>query len=226
MTMIRSGQNASNWAWRHCRTALTCTPGVARSVSNYVYNHIGALATSHESLAKSLFLGGVTRRFPTLRFGFLEGGVAWACSLYAELLGHWSKRNSESILDLDPDRLDVDELMKYVEKYGDDAVQVRLDRIRQFFSRPAARPEMLDEFSRAMIRKAEDIRDRFVPNFYFGCEADDPLVAWAFAGNVNPLGRAVSRHDGIGYLALGCARYDRAGRGSLRTGRMRPHHRR
>jgi len=161
---------------------------VARSVSNYVYNHIGALATSHESLAKSLFLGGVTRRFPTLRFGFLEGGVAWACSLYAELLGHWSKRNSEAILDLDPDRLDVDELMRYVEKYGDDAVRARPDRIRQFFSRPAARPEMLDEFSRAMIRKAEDIRDRFVPNFYFGCEADDPLVGWAFAGNVNPLG--------------------------------------
>ena len=27
-----------------------------------------------------------------------------------------------------------------------------------------------------------------MPNFYFGCEADDPLVGWAFAGNVNPLG--------------------------------------
>ena len=28
----------------------------------------------------------------------------------------------------------------------------------------------------------------FVPRFYFGCEADDPLVAWAFAERVNPLG--------------------------------------
>ncbi len=27
-----------------------------------------------------------------------------------------------------------------------------------------------------------------MPNFYFGCEADDPMVAWAFAGNVNPMG--------------------------------------
>jgi predicted TIM-barrel fold metal-dependent hydrolase len=160
----------------------------SRSISNYVYNHIGALAASHESLAKSLFLGGVTRRFPSLRFGFLEGGVAWACSLYADLLGHWSKRNAEKIVELDPDRLDVDRLMKYVEQYGDDAVQTRLDRIRRHFSRPAARPQMLDEFSRAMIRTAEDIRDLFVPNFYFGCEADDPLVGWAFAGNVNPLG--------------------------------------
>ena len=80
----------------------------SRSVSNYVYNHIGALAASHESLAKSLFFGGVTRRFPGLRFGFLEGGVAWAASLYADLLGHWSKRNCVNILELDPDRLDVE----------------------------------------------------------------------------------------------------------------------
>jgi len=67
----------------------------ARSVSSYVYNHVGGLATAHESLAKSLFLGGVTRRFPDLKFGFLEGGVAWGCSLYADLLGHWSKRNAK-----------------------------------------------------------------------------------------------------------------------------------
>jgi predicted TIM-barrel fold metal-dependent hydrolase len=161
---------------------------VSRSISNYVYNHISALAASHEALAKSLFMGGVTRRFPGLRFGFLEGGVAWACSLYADLLGHWSKRNRDNILELDPDRLDVDELMKHIERYGDDAVLSRLGPIRRFFSRPAARPQMLDEFAPAEIRRAEDIRDLFVPNFYFGCEADDPLVAWAFAGRVNPMG--------------------------------------
>ncbi len=160
----------------------------SRSISNYVYNHIGALAAAHESLAKSLFLGGVTRRFPRLRFGFLEGGVAWACSLYADLLGHWSKRNADNILELDPDRLDVDQLMKYMERYGDEAVRSRQGEIRRFFSRPAARPAMIDEFARAKISRAEDIRDLFVPNFYFGCEADDPLVAWAFARNVNPLG--------------------------------------
>jgi len=161
---------------------------VSRSVSNYIYDHIGSFSVAHEALAKSLFLGGVTRRFPELRFGFLEGGIAWACSLYADLLGHWSKRNAEAILDLDPDRLDVDRLMSFVAEYGDDAVTGQLDRIRQFFARPAARPQQLDEFSRAVIRKAEDIRDLFVPNFYFGCEADDPLVGWAFADQVNPLG--------------------------------------
>jgi len=32
-----------------------------------------------------------------------------------------------------------------------------------------------------------DIRDKFVPRFFFGCEADDPLVAWAFNTDVNPM---------------------------------------
>jgi predicted TIM-barrel fold metal-dependent hydrolase len=160
----------------------------ARSTSNYVYNHIGGLATSHESLAKSLFLGGVTRRFPELKFGFLEGGVAWGISLYSDLLGHWSKRNAEEITQLDPDLLDVDAVMQYMEKYGDDRVQERLDRIREFFARPAARPDQLDEFAAAGITKKEDIRDLYAPRFYFGCEADDPLVAWAFNTKVNPLG--------------------------------------
>src|ERR1700683_2736065 len=34
-----------------------------------------------------------TRRFPSLKFAFLEGGVGWGCSLYNDLIGHWAKRN-------------------------------------------------------------------------------------------------------------------------------------
>ncbi len=161
---------------------------VSRSPSSYVYNHIGGLATSHESLAKSLFLGGVTRRFPTLRVGFLEGGVAWAASLFADLIGHWEKRNGDAIQDLDPDRLDVDALMGFMTEYGDDSVLGRMDRIRDHFSRPAGRPEEINEFARTGIVRVEEFLDLFVPRFYFGCEADDPLVAWAFAEKVNPLG--------------------------------------
>jgi len=161
---------------------------VSRSPSNYVFNHIGGLATSHESMAKSLFLDGVTRRFPTLSFGFLEGGVAWAVSLFAELVGHWEKRNARAIMDLDPDRLDVDALMDYMHRFGDDDVLGRLDRIRQHFSRPAARPAQLDDFVRAEITTVSDFIDLFASRFYFGCEADDPLVAWAFNERINPLG--------------------------------------
>ena len=34
----------------------------------------------------------------------------------------------------------------------------------------------------------EEMLDLFVEPFYFGCEADDPMNAWAFDSKVNPLG--------------------------------------
>jgi hypothetical protein len=161
---------------------------VTRSISNYVYNHVNGLAAAHESLCKSLFLSGVTKRFPELRIGFLEGGVAWACALFSGLVGHWEKRNRDAIVELDPDRLDVDALLEYFAEYGDDVVTSRMGELREYFTRPAARPAQVDEFAAVGIEKVNDLRARFEPNFYFGCEADDPLVAWAFRDDVNPLG--------------------------------------
>jgi hypothetical protein len=49
-------------------------------------------------------------------------------------------------------------------------------------------PTLKDEFARCHIKQAEDIRDLFVNNLYFGCEADDPINAWAFNAKVNPFG--------------------------------------
>ncbi|HTZ08765.1 MAG TPA: amidohydrolase family protein, partial [Acidimicrobiales bacterium] len=43
-----------------------------RSPTSYVANHLSMLAAGQQSLATSLFLGGVTRRFPELNFAFLE----------------------------------------------------------------------------------------------------------------------------------------------------------
>lgn len=162
--------------------------GVARSPSSYVFNHVGGLARGHEALCKRLFLGGVTRRFPDLRIGFLEGGVAWACSLYADLVGHHSKRGGHAIHTLDPARLDVGALMKYFDSHGDAEARAGRERVRAYFEQPGARPARLDEFDAVGLDRPEDIRERFVPNFYFGCEADDPLVPWAFAERVNPFG--------------------------------------
>jgi hypothetical protein len=161
---------------------------VTRSVSSYVYNHIGGLSSAHEALCKSLMLGGVTRRFPALRVGFLEGGVAWACSLLADLLGHWEKRNAATIGDLDPANLDVDALMHRFERYGDDDVRRQRERLAEYFGRPGARPEQVDEFAAMEAEKPEDVVELFERRFYFGCEADDPLIAWAFAEHVNPHG--------------------------------------
>ena len=41
----------------------------------------------------------------------------------------------------------------------------------------------LDELG---IEKAEDLRSLFEPNFYFGCEADDPFVSMGFDKRLNP----------------------------------------
>jgi len=41
---------------------------------------------------------------------------------------------------------------------------------------------------RCGIERPEDIKDLFIPHFYFGCEADDPMNASAFNTKVNPFG--------------------------------------
>jgi predicted TIM-barrel fold metal-dependent hydrolase len=161
---------------------------LSRSVSSYVYNHIDGIAKCHEALAKSLLLGGVPHRFPELRVGFLEGGVAWAAMLYTSLLGHWEKRNGREIAALDPARLDVDALMGLVDDYGDERVREQRDRIREWFASPGASPEQLDEFASTGLARPEDLREQFARNFFMGCEADDPLIPWAFAEEINPHG--------------------------------------
>jgi hypothetical protein len=49
------------------------------------------------------------------------------------------------------------------------------------------RPENLDEWVSMEIKEKSDLADLFVPNFYFGCEADDNSTASAFAKS-NPFG--------------------------------------
>jgi predicted TIM-barrel fold metal-dependent hydrolase len=50
------------------------------SPTNYVHNHMGHFAAAQEAACRSLFMGGVTRRFPALKFGFLGGGGGGAGS--------------------------------------------------------------------------------------------------------------------------------------------------
>src|SRR5438477_9225448 len=72
--------------WQKCRE-LGIAPtfhaggrgfGLRNSPSNFTFNHIGHFAAAGHAVAKGLFLGGVTRRFPDQRFDFTDGGVAWA----------------------------------------------------------------------------------------------------------------------------------------------------
>lgn len=152
----------------------------ARSISNYVYNHIGGLAHAHEALCKALFMGGVYRRFPGLRFGYLEGGVMWGASLLADLVGHWEKRGAHAIDTLDPDRLDVATVMALLRQYGTDDMVANAGRIEAWLGRRPGRPAQTDEFAAAGVETADDIIRPLADRSFFGCEADDPMVPFAF----------------------------------------------
>jgi len=166
--------------------------GSRRSPSSYVYNHVGSFAAAGEAICKSLFLGGVTRRHPELCFALMEGGVGWACNLYADLVSHWEKRNADAIHRLDPQSLDRAELRRLLERYGDARTRAALPRIEAWIAAGEERPAQLDEFAALGARGADELRELFVPRFYFGCEADDPMVSWAFSARTNP-GGAVLR---------------------------------
>jgi predicted TIM-barrel fold metal-dependent hydrolase len=162
--------------------------GLHSSLTNMVYNHIGHFGAAGEAVCKSLFLGGVTTRFQRLRAAFLEGGVSWGCRLYADLIGHWKVRNPGALAHLDPKNLDRPMLTELVQQYGSEALRRGFDVEQASMGGGDWAPENPDDFSHCDIRGPSDIRDRYVPNFFFGCEAEDPLIAWAFNSKVNPLG--------------------------------------
>jgi predicted TIM-barrel fold metal-dependent hydrolase len=178
--------------WAKCRDlkvaptfhSPTVGVGTRNSISSFVFNHIGHFAASAESICKALFLGGVTRRFPELRFAFLEGGVGWAGTLYNDLIVHWEKRNVKALERFDPASRD-EEMMRtlfheYGGEYGDRLIaRMGEDRSQLLWGTVEDRAK-LDEWSRCKIQGKEDIRELFIPRFFFGCEGDDRLAALAF----------------------------------------------
>jgi predicted TIM-barrel fold metal-dependent hydrolase len=161
---------------------------------HYIYNHVGSFAAAGEAFAKALILGGVTKRFPKLNFAFLEGGVAWASELYAGLMSHCGKRNPSGIGNYDPRNLDLEQLADLFKEYGGGMVKGRPDPKDPDFARWPGGWHWNDdatiahELDKLDLRSAEDLRRMFETNFYFGCEADDPLVALGFDSKMNPFG--------------------------------------
>lgn len=189
--------------WRKC-VELKVAPtahcsgmgwGPRRSISNYVYNHIGNFAMANEAFCKALFMGGVTHRFPKLRFGLLEGGVSWAVQLYNDIWEHWEKRNlGELRRNLDPANIDRKLLAELVAEYGGEAFARYFEEFKappertSTGARPGFDPEpdrYLDDFAKCGLARESDIYDRFVPHFFFGCEADDRMIATAFDTRMN-----------------------------------------
>jgi len=185
--------------WQKCRE-LGIAPtfhtigrgfGLRNSPSNFTFNHIGHFAAAGHAVAKALFLGGVTRRFPDLRFAFLEGGVGWGCQLFADLIEHWERRGREGIAYMDPKKLDRTLLKNFVDKYGYDDMAAELARRDGWPSREVDEltggVPVLDDYAACDITRKEDWIELYAKPFYFGCEADDRMTVTAF-GRANPFG--------------------------------------
>jgi len=162
------------------------------SPSNFVFNHVGHFASAAEAVCKALFLGGVTRRFPKLRIGLLEGGVGWGIQLLGDLVEHWEVRNPAGLEETRPSALNPAAIAELAHRYGD-------DEMARAFEAQAERPvrsdvEMvghlasLDDFAACEVSSEAELGELFIDNFYFGCEADDRMNARAFQARHNPFG--------------------------------------
>jgi predicted TIM-barrel fold metal-dependent hydrolase len=189
--------------WQKCRE-LGVAPtfhtggrglGLRNNPSNFTYNHIGHFAAAGHAVAKALFLGGVTRRFPDLRFGFLEGGAGWGCQLFADLIEHWERRGKKGLEYMDPKKLDRALLRQLVDKYGYDDTAAELERRDGWPNKDedelTGGVPVYDDYAACEITRKEDWIDLFVKPFYFGCEADDRMNAVAFS-KVNPFGARIN----------------------------------
>jgi predicted TIM-barrel fold metal-dependent hydrolase len=180
--------------WQKCRTLGVVPsfhgPGEGStfhdSISNTVYNHVGHFAAAATAVCKSLFLGGVSQRFPELRFLFLEGGVGWARSLLADLTSHWEKRSTAGLArDSDPRLADVDVFFGLYQEF---AGTLRREMSREALAkRWKVHPEdPTDSFTALNVTTTDELRRLFVDSFYFGCEGDDPVMPSAFDARRNP----------------------------------------
>ncbi len=189
--------------WQKCRE-LGIAPtfhaggrgfGLRNSPSNFTFNHIGHFAAAGHAIAKGLFLGGVTRRFPDVNFAFLEGGVGWGCQLFADLIEHWERRGAKGIAYMDPKKLDRALLKNLVGRYGDDDMIAELARRDGWPSKEEDEPTggvpELDDFAACKIARKQDWIDLYAKPYYFGCEADDRMNVTAF-GRANPFGAKIN----------------------------------
>jgi predicted TIM-barrel fold metal-dependent hydrolase len=171
--------------------------GARGTTTNFMYNHIGHFAAGADAACKAMFMGGVTRRFPDLRIAFLEGGAGWALSLLNDIVEHWEKRNIGALQRAtDPALLNRDDLANYFREFAEDLVNAVGDPsdLDSIFASPLGgeAAEDIDDWNAIGLSSKEDIGQRFLPNFFIGCEADDRMNGAAFDTRLNPFGHKLN----------------------------------
>ena len=185
--------------WRRCvelgvavtthTGTLPTIPWSGRSISSYSYNHVGNHAMHQAALAKSLVMGGVTRRFPSLHFALLEGGMGWGFQQFAEIISLWEKRRLAGLEATNPAHLDRAGYTRLVERYAGRWIQGRVEDFEKSLENfhTVSVPEAeLDEWAAMEIERPEDFVDRYAARLFFGCEADDRANTLAFSPRLSP----------------------------------------
>ncbi len=177
-----------------------------QSVTNYVFNHIGHHAHANHMGCRGILLGGVARRFPTLNFGFLEGGVGWACQLIVDLVEHFEKRNIRTLRDvLRPANVDLEEFRRLYDKHAHSRMVGKCEDVLTSFScltplldsdgLTDREHDAMDDFAQSGIESTEELLEMFRRNFYFGCESDDVMTALAFDARLGTMLKPVFSSD-------------------------------
>jgi predicted TIM-barrel fold metal-dependent hydrolase len=178
-------------------------PWKNRSISSWTFNHVGNQSWQQDMLCKTLLMGGVTKRFPKLNFAFLEGGVAFACALLNDVVAHFGMRSVDALELLNPANMDRNAVNELLLEYGGDRFKGRLDEVVQLLPDPSQPPEPwnYDDYRHMGVSKKSEIGPLF-DNFFFGCEADDKMNAWAFNTDVNRFGMRLKAMFGsdIGHM--------------------------
>lgn len=167
----------------HGAAAIASWTTTTPTVTNFTFNHLGSFAYLMFNVCKSLVLGGVTRRFPDLTFGFLECGVAWASVLLSDLIEHWEKRRLEKMELRRPELLDVDRFRRLHDEWGGRMTAGRFsdEWLADVLYDDSPPREYWDDFRALGIREERDFSHLFVPNLYFGREPEDRTVAFGFS---------------------------------------------
>jgi hypothetical protein len=92
----------------------------------------------------------------------------------------WRPQNECEPARVNPHNIDPDAAARLLDQVGD---PVWKDPVVRSYVTVGDRlaPQRLDDFAACDVRSEDELRELFVPRFWFGCEADDPGAAWASA---------------------------------------------
>ena len=198
--------------------------GSFTSVSNYSFNHVGSFAQRMHHLVKSLFMGGVTRRFPDSGFAVLECGVGLGgdpAQRPPRPLGEAPARGPRAA---GPGRHRLGPARGLMREHGPELLAASDDVAAGLPTIPGigVPPADQDEWRHVGAPRRRS-SSTCSPSFYFGCEADDRTIAYA---SPPPTAGLRAQADlQLRHRALGRGRRRRRGRGVVRAGRRRHPHR-